>query len=194
MMIVAIGALILLLAGAMAADGATELGQDITRLGLLRCVTEFAAGTAICGLWMRWRGNRTALAGAVAVATLALGGWLAGLVSELIAVPAGFAALLLALAIGAGQRRNPLEARALVYLGEISYATYLAHFMLFVVFKLVFVSDARAIAPGLIALFLALVFIASVVLHHGVERPAQRWINALRRASSARPVPRQEGR
>ena len=79
----------------------------------------------------------------------------------------------------AGRRGGPrLGRRPLHYLGQVSYATYLSHWLLFFAFKLVFVSDPRAVPPALIALYLLLVLVASVALYHGVERPAQRWLTA----------------
>ena len=107
-------------------------------------------------------------------------------VPETLRVPTAFAAILLTLAITAGRRGNPLEGAALHYLGEISYATYLGHFLLWFVFKLALVDDVHAVHPLLTALFLALVLGSSVALHHLVERPAQRWINAW---SPRRPLP-----
>src|SRR3546814_17193949 len=76
----------------------------------------------------------------------------AGVLPEVFAVPVGMAALLLLLALTAGRARNPLEWGPLHHLGEISYATYLSHFLLFVVFKLLMVSDASAVPPVLLAL------------------------------------------
>jgi peptidoglycan/LPS O-acetylase OafA/YrhL len=156
------------------------LGYDIAHYGLIRCLTEFAAGSALCALWMRWREAPSLpaiLAFAVAAAMLA--GWAAGL-PEQCAVPFAFAALLLGLALTSGMRGNPLDWAPLHYLGEISYATYLSHFMLFMVFKLVFVSDAHAVPPALIAIFLAMVLASSVALYHLVERPAQKWVNSIK--------------
>ena len=48
----------------------------------------------------------------------------------LIGLACALAALLLLLALTAGRPGNPLEGRVLHYLGEISYATYLGHFLL----------------------------------------------------------------
>jgi peptidoglycan/LPS O-acetylase OafA/YrhL len=172
-----IAALLMLLHGAMA--GAPTLGTDIWTFGLRRCLIEFAVGSAICALWLRWR-DAPALPAALAtmlgvagVAAAALGA------PETLTVPGAFAAFLLALALTADRRGNPLETPALHALGEISYATYLGHFLLFGVFKLAFVEDARAIPPVLIALYLTLVLGSSVALHHLVERPAQDWMNRL---------------
>jgi len=156
-------------------------------MGLVRCVLEFASGTAICALWLRWREDWWLPAAASALGALAmLGGWGAGLVPETLAVPVGFAALLLALALVSGRRGNPLEAAPLHYLGEISYATYLSHYLLWYAFKLALLSDAHAVAWPLIALYLAIVLAASVALYHLVERPTQRWINRFKLPSRLR--------
>jgi peptidoglycan/LPS O-acetylase OafA/YrhL len=175
----ALAALFVTLHAIMAGHGAATLGTGITRFGLLRCVTEFAAGTAVCALWLRWR--EAPLVPALVSTTIGvvlLSSWAAGL-PETLAIPPAFAALLLALALTSGLRGNPLEIAPLHYLGEISYATYLGHFLLFVVFKLALVDDPRAVPPVLIALFLAMVLASSVALYHLVERPAQKWVNAL---------------
>ncbi|KQS01784.1 acyltransferase [Sphingomonas sp. Leaf357] len=177
--VIALVALALILDAVFARSGQASLGYDIARFGLIRCLIEFAAGTAICALWLRFRdrpARPAALSAAVAV-ILALS-W-DTVLPEPLAVPLLFGALLLALALTSGMRRNPLDTLALHYLGEISYATYLGHFMLFVAFKLVLVDDAHAIHPLLIALYLALVLGSSIALYHLVERPAQRWINGL---------------
>jgi peptidoglycan/LPS O-acetylase OafA/YrhL len=63
-------------------------------------------------------------------------------------------------------------------MGEISYSTYLVHYLLFVLFKLAFVGVPQ-IGWGQLAAYLLLVLAASVVMYHGVEKPAQRWLNGL---------------
>ncbi len=157
---------------------APSLDTDIPRYGVLRCLTEFATGTIVSALWLRWhdaRPMRIVVAASAAGATL-LACWVAG-APETLVVPASFACLLLVLALTSAAPRNPLSGRTIHYLGEISYATYLGHFMLWVVFKLLFVNDPASVEPALIALYLLLVLAASVTLYHLVERPAQRWIN-----------------
>ena len=165
----------LVLLHALMADAPT-LGTDIAIFGLRRCLIEFAVGSALCALWLRWRDAPTLPSLAMlAVAVSMLTARTAG-APETLTIPAAFAALLLILALTSGRRGNPLEFQAIRYLGEISYATYLGHFLLFVVFKLAFVDDAHAIPPILIALYLALVLGSSVALYHLVERPAQDWL------------------
>lgn len=155
--------------------GATTLGFDISRFGPVRCLTEFSCGAMLSALWRRWRRDWLAEASCWIAGVAALLGWWAG-VAETLAVPFAFASLLLALAIGAERPRNLLAGRAIHFLGEISYATYLSHFLLFFAFKLAFVRDAGNVPPVQAAAYLALVLAASVALYTLVERPAQRAI------------------
>jgi len=177
--------LILLIAGLSLAlhfimvwGGATIMDNHITRLGLFRALFEFAIGTILCALWMRW-GGRPVLPLAVSaglglvLATTAF----VGLVPETLAVPPVFACLLTVLALTASRPANPLGWRPIHYLGEISYATYLLHFLLFLAFKLLFVSQPGEIPLGLLAAYLLLTLLGSVLLHHLLERPAQRMLN-----------------
>ena len=173
-------AALLLLAGLLAAlmGGADILDRDIPRFGLLRAITEFSMGTIVCALWQRWRSRPRpafALAGALTGGATILG--FAANAPETLVVPLFLAGLLLVLALTADRRGNPLAARPIYYLGEISYSTYLVHFLLHIVFKILFVEDPANVPPALIGLFLLLTFLASVALYHGVERPAQRGLN-----------------
>jgi peptidoglycan/LPS O-acetylase OafA/YrhL len=169
-----------LLSAVMGWNGADILDRDIPRFGLLRAASEFAIGTIVCGLWQRWRptpGPSWSLAAALMGGATALG--LAAGAPETLVVPLFLAGLLLALALTADLHRNPLASRPVHYLGEISYSTYLVHFLLYIVFKILFVDDPANVPPALIGLFLLLTFLASVALYHGVERPAQRALNRL---------------
>ncbi|RYE02471.1 MAG: acyltransferase [Sphingomonadales bacterium] len=171
-----IAALLTLLHSIFTLRGATQLGQEITQLGLIRCILQFACGTAIGALWLRWRDRWQAPAAlCAALAVLLAGAAIAGLLPETLAVPAAFAAALLALALTRG---SPLEAAPLHYLGEISYATYLSHYLLWFAFKLAFVEDVHAVPLPLIALYLLLVLASSALLYRWVEKPAQRTINS----------------
>lgn len=182
--------LALLLSAVMGWNGAFILDRDIPRFGLLRAATEFTMGTILCALWKRWRSRSShtaALAGALAAGALLLG-FAAG-APETLVVPLFLAGLLLALALTAARPGNPLASRPVLYLGEISYSTYLVHFLLYIVFKILFVENPANVPPALAGLFLVLTFLASVALYHGVERPAQRALNRLfDRRMARRPV------
>lgn len=161
--------------GAMAAwlhhSGLTGLGQNIPHYGLVRCLGAFTAGAMLCALWRQGGHRPTRLCMAAAGGAAALG-WSLDSANELWAFPllSACSIYLIADRDRAGGR-NP---RPLVYIGEISYATYLSHFMLFIWFKIAFVDDAANIAPHLIALYLVLTLAVSVVLYHGVEKPGRR--------------------
>jgi peptidoglycan/LPS O-acetylase OafA/YrhL len=160
-----------------AAHGEVTLGARIEQLGLWRCLAGFAMGMVLCLLWQRWRGSRqAALSAALACAlVLALAGVLA--LPETMFVPAAFFTGLLALALGQGAIARVFGGKVLTYLGEISYSTYLAHFGLFIVFKLLFVDASLQLGWGQLLGFLALVLAASALLYHWLEKPAQRWLN-----------------
>ena len=78
---------------------------------------------------------------------------------------------------------NPLGWRVVHYLGEISFATYLSHSLLWTAFKMAFVASAAAVPPLLIGALLVGILLASLALYHGVERPAQAWINRFGQAT-----------
>lgn len=187
--VAAIAGLLALLATIVAAAGADNLNAQTPRLGLIRCLFEFSAGTAVCALWLRWRDAPLipALASAM-LAVLMLAAEATGALPEPLAMPGAFAALLLALALTSGLRGNLLDSAPLHWLGTISYATYLSHALMWKVFKLALVSDVRDVPPWQIALFVAIVLAASDLLYRLVERPAQRWLNARR----LRPVRRRD--
>jgi peptidoglycan/LPS O-acetylase OafA/YrhL len=183
---------LLLLYGAARITGMATLGLHIPTFGIVRCLAEFACGIVLCDLWRRWRGDGRAETIAWLAGAACLAGWAAG-VAETLAVPFAFASLLLALAIGAERPRHPLGGRAIHYLGEISYATYLSHFLLFFAFKLAFVGKDLAVAPLPLLGFLAIVLPGSIALYHLIERPAQRamlrlWAERGARLSPARSI------
>lgn len=70
-----------------------------------------------------------------------------------------------------------LRSPALVYLGEISYSTYMVHLLILMAARKIF----EKVTPGLewgglpgVLMTLTVIYIGSIVFHHGVEVPA-RW-------------------
>ena len=175
-LIAILAGLMLGLFGLFAWAGKDLLGNAIPHLGLPRCLFEFAMGTIAAALWLRWREapNRPAIVAAILTAT-GLIAYLAG-APEVLSLPFTFVCLLLTLALTA-DRPNPMKGRVIHWFGEISYATYLAHALLFIFFKIVFVSDVKNVPLPLLGLFLLIVLAASAALYHGFELPAQKWLN-----------------
>lgn len=155
--------------------GETSIGADISRLGLGRCLIEFALGTVLCIGWRSGAGRFAVLWGGLCLAAWGIGWHFA--LEERQFVPLVLAAGLMALAGGRGPLVRAIGGRALHYLGEVSYSTYLAHTLLFILFKLAFADAALQFGWTALAGYLAAVLLASIALHHGVERPAQAWLN-----------------
>lgn len=167
----AIPLLILALDRVFATFGEAQLGADIAFFGLARCLVQFACGVAICIVWQARDGIVFRLLCAAIILSCLIA--LASGARETFFVPLAFTALVGLVASTSAGRGNPLSSRMLVWLGEISYSTYLAHFLLWTVFKLVFVRDAANVPVALGALFLLTTLVASVVLHRLVEVPAR---------------------
>jgi peptidoglycan/LPS O-acetylase OafA/YrhL len=168
-----------------AANGHTVLGADIPRLGLWRCLAEFALGCVACGLWRRRAGTAAGWLGCAL-------GWVAGALilgwPETAIVPLAVFAAILALALADGPVVRRLGGGVVLWLGEISYSTYLSHVLLFMLFKLAFVGPDLQIGWLGLAAYLALVLAASAALYRWVERPSQRALNRLVPAPRA-PLP-----
>lgn len=167
--------------GWFAVHGERGLGGAIPTLGLMRCLLEFMAGAVAARLWLVWRARprRGAIAGGMAL----LAGGVAGAGiwqgwAETTFVPASMVAGLLALALDPGPVARALGRGAILWLGEVSYSTYLAHFGLFIVFKLLFVDASLQLDWRQVAGFAALLLAVSGLLYRLVEQPAQRWLNA----------------
>lgn len=160
-----------------ALNGATALGEYIPKLGVWRCLLEFALGNVACLLWLRLRPMRHAapLAALACIAFLCAG--LALNLPETAFVPGALLCGILFLALDKGALSRGLGHGPLHYLGEISYSTYLAHFLLFILFKLLFVDQTLQLGWAALAGFLTLLLAVSVLLYHGLEKPAQVWLN-----------------
>jgi peptidoglycan/LPS O-acetylase OafA/YrhL len=149
----------------------TDFPNAVPETGLFRCLVQFAIGVLLFELYRRLRGLRLApllIAGAAALG-------LAYAVLGLPVVALAWAALVLGLALAKdGVLGNPI----LVWLGRISYATYLCHYLALTIFKLLFVEDGKPVPLPLLALYLIAVLATSALLYHGFERPAQRRLLA----------------
>jgi peptidoglycan/LPS O-acetylase OafA/YrhL len=158
------------LALANGARGAASLNTDIAHFGVVRCLAGFGIGMLVHALWSSRRG----LLPVVGIAGLAALAWASGVADEALAVPLIFAGTVFALA-----DRDPrwLGGGVLHRLGEWSYATYLAHFLMWKAFKLAFVHAPGPVTWPLIALYLGMLLAASALLYRIVELPAQAWIN-----------------
>ena len=152
--------------------GVTSLGDGISKLGLPRCVLEFSLGVIAAHLYLNHR-QFLALAsrwfGVVALVLLATGVMLK--LADYVYVPGFFFLSVLFVAARPGKSIPVLAHPVMVYLGEISYSTYLVHY---------FVKDwvkflSRTVDGMSFAVYAALVLVSSVVLYNTIEKPGQAW-------------------
>jgi peptidoglycan/LPS O-acetylase OafA/YrhL len=169
------------------AIGAHSVDADIPRYGLLRCLLEFTTGLFLYRAWSLGRVSPLAhvVLAIVAVATIAA--YAMGVAPDWALLPAGFAALIVLLASGKGVARV-LAWGPILFLGEISYSTYLAHWFVRDWTKFVVMDHYGQTLP--LFVFLGVTFVVSVLLFYGVEKPGRTWMRrALTRRIGASPVP-----
>ena len=176
----AIAMLCITLAFILRIRGATTMGDGITENGLIRCLFQFLVGVFICSIWQQATASqhRLLLAFSALIATVVGAGWANGDLSEMAAVPTLFAATVYFLAQTSSWAGNPLTSRIAVHIGDISYSTYLVHFFLWILFKLIFVSDPTTVPLVLMMGFAALTYAASEILYRAIENPGRKWMQA----------------
>ena len=145
------------------------LARNTPRYGLWRCLSECALGTWVWVAAGRWRVPSMALL--VGSAALALA-YALGAASAQAALPGCFGLLVW----GLSQTRpaaGGLGWRALLWLGEVSFSTYMVHFL---VREWVRMGLLGRVPDGVVVgAYLGLVLLASAALHAVVERPGRRW-------------------
>lgn len=180
-LVASVAGLALVLHGVFTLAGAQSLGDQITRLGLVRCIAEFGMGMLLANLWQAWRGPGAMALGSALVSAAAFALLFVLSASETLVIPLAFASMLLALALDRGPVSRLFSSRPLVWLGDASYATYLAHFPLLVALKLVAVDESLQIGPLAFAAYLAALLALSGGLYRWLEKPAQAWLNGMAR-------------
>ncbi len=164
--------------------GADSIGDDIPRFGLARCLLEFMVGIEICRFYLLMKapppriafGLFVLAAGLVAVTALCA-------LSDFMLVPAAFALLILSLTSGRSVVSRLLSLRPLLWLGEISYSLYMAHY--FIKDWVKFANADGAIPPvTLFFLFMTTALFAGWAVYICIEKPGRRVFraHALRKA------------
>ncbi|MEY4888887.1 MAG: hypothetical protein RIQ75_17 [Pseudomonadota bacterium] len=135
---------------------------------------------------MVWRARPSGAATFIAltVSLSAFGMFVLGLAPETLAMPLAFTALVYFLAATSTAPRNPLCGRIVLHLGNVSYSTYLGHFLLWIVFKHVFVDDPTNVPLPLIGLYLLSVYLSSILLYRLVEAPGRSLLQSIGRGKA----------
>jgi peptidoglycan/LPS O-acetylase OafA/YrhL len=163
----------LLLAATFREASLPTLGDGIPTHGLVRCVASFTLGTIAARYFASYtsvlRRQRAGLL-AIALLTFASGTYLN--VPNYWFVPGCFTLLVLYFASRDEDSPALIKSKCLVYVGEISYSTYLVHYL---------IKDwVKFASPGPggpeLAAYLGLVLLFSVLLYRYVETPGRTWL------------------
>ncbi len=166
--------------------GLHSLGSAIPRMALVRTMLEFLMGVFIGSLFVHHKAflqrySNAALAGFLALCALYAGAPL----PDHALIPLAFAFLIAYLIVSSSWIVAALSTKPLVYLGEISYSTYMVHYLVYDVLKAGFVSSTYQVNLAYVWLSFGVVLALSVLLHHGVDMPSQKFF---RRRLPARPA------
>ncbi|WP_313029294.1 acyltransferase family protein [Massilia alkalitolerans] len=162
------------------ASGTASLGADIPRMALVRTLLEFLMGVLIGSLYVNHKDflekyRNLSLAGFVVLCTLYAGTSLA----DYTIIPVAFAFLIAYLSVTSSWITRTLSHPWLVYLGEISYSTYMVHYLIYDLLKAGFVARDGSVNPVYVWLSFVVVFLLSVALHHAVDSPSQHYFRRL---------------
>lgn len=172
-------------------NGLPSLGTDISRMALIRTMLEFLMGVFIGSLFVHHRTFLEKYRGAALAGFLALCAmYAAAPLPDHALIPLAFAFLIAYLSAATSWITVALSSKPLVYLGEISYSTYMVHYLVYDVLKAGFVSDTQQINQAYVWLSFVVVLLLSVLLHHGVDMPSQKYFRRRlpARSPSLRPV------
>jgi peptidoglycan/LPS O-acetylase OafA/YrhL len=167
-----LAALIALFAGA----GIPSIGDNISHVGVLRGALQFLSGCFIYRFFALASGGNAANStiALVLFGTLLLGAIIGReRVADFWIFPAAFCCLILSLADAESPLARLLAARPLVYLGDISYSTYMIHYLVFDYFKFLFVRADHS--ASLLAVFgaLAAILCLSMLMYAFIEVPSR---------------------
>ncbi|HEU6455701.1 MAG TPA: acyltransferase [Roseateles sp.] len=158
-------------------NGMHDIGEDIPGLGLYRCVAEFAMGVLI-GRLHALPGHGSPRSARLATAAIAVLIGLAVANSALpnyAYVPLIFTLLIYLLSTQPSWSQRLFGSNALVYLGEISYSTYLCHFLVKDWVKLL----SNQVGLTQFGLYVVTILILSHCLYRWIEVPGRRWGRSL---------------
>jgi len=181
--VLAAAALYLIYAG----KGLASIGADIAHMALVRTLFEFLMGVFVGSLFVNHRAFLERHAAAALVAACMLCVLYVGTATpDYALIPLMFALLIAYLSVTKSVITAALSAPLLVYLGEISYSTYMVHYLVYDLLKAGFVSNTHEVSQVYLWLSFVVVLLLSVLLHHAVDMPSQKYF---RRSSASRQNP-----
>lgn len=154
-----------------------SLGDAVITMALSRTIFEFLLGNIIASLYLHQLAFLTRIKYLLLVIFIVASILYVNFnINDYVLMPLLFFTLIIYLCIDDGILKKILSHRTLVYLGEISYATYIVHYLIFDLLKAGWVSSNSSINQAYIYLSFFIVFIFSAFTHHILEIPAQKYL------------------
>jgi peptidoglycan/LPS O-acetylase OafA/YrhL len=174
--LVATSALVLL-CGAYFFQGYETLGTALSSMALVRALCEFLLGTVVGSLFIHHRMVLANGRGLVVLMILALCLLIFYFnLPNFSTVPLLCFLLVAFLSVDTSVVSKVLSNKLLVYLGEISYSTYIVHYFVYDVFKAGWVSESGQVSLAYLMASFCVVLILSALMHRMLEVPAQRYL------------------
>lgn len=154
-----------------------SLGDAITTMALPRTIFEFLLGNIVASLYLHHLAFLTKKKYAFfAIFIVAIAVYVNIEINDYVLIPVIFFSLITYMCVDNSLFKKVLSHPALVYLGEISYATYIIHYLIFDLLKAGWISNTSSASQVYVYLSFAMVLIASVFSHHLLELPAQQYL------------------
>jgi peptidoglycan/LPS O-acetylase OafA/YrhL len=157
--------------------GVGSLGHDIETWSLVRCGFEFAMGAYLLRSLQvtGWLFDGLCSTATLLLGLLAIAVTVTTELPDYIIAPVGFMLIVFALSQPSVVVTRVFGLRALVYLGEISYSTYMIHYFVRDWVKWILVKESGSnVLP--IVVYIAFTLLSSMVLYHYIEMPSRAWI------------------
>ena len=161
-------------------NNADSLGDNLSQLGLIRCIVEFFLGMCVWNLYK----NIPSITKAGSIFLLLLSiitiyFTFYDYLTEIIFIPLSLSIFLFSmLSYNNYCEIKILRLNVFVFLGEISYSIYLNHFLLRDIFKMAFLTDQSASIIWIIG-YLFSVIILSKITYTYIEKPMRNKINSM---------------
>ena len=186
LMLAALAGLLIFPAILISILGIESLGEMIIGSGVFRCLFQFSIGCVLCAFYLKHAKVLQSFAtlmfciGVAAFVPVGL-----GLVSDIFLAPMAFTVIILSLTGEHSPLTGLLRTRPVIYLGKISYSTYMIHYLVYDWFKLLFVETEGEASLAALIITLPVVLLLSSALHHVLEKPAQKVFRSLGQTRTA---------
>ena len=157
--------------------GMASIGSSIAKMAVIRTLFEFILGCVIASVYL----NHTDFIvkfryfGLVIFTSLCLI-FVNYKIDDYFIFPAAFFILIAYLSVDTSYITRILSLPLLVYLGEISYSTYMVHYFIYDIFKAGIGTLYEYAGLSHLAISFVVVLLVSIAMHHIIEIPSQKYL------------------